>query len=218
MLYTPAAFREADLPTMHDHIAACGLAMLVTASEAGPLVSHLPLVLKKEAGPYGELVGHLARPNPQWRDSDLSKPAVAVFMGPDAYISPSWYPSKKTNARVVPTWNYTVVHARGRLEIFEDESGLRANVTDLTELHEGRFAAPWAVTDAPDDFIQRMLGGIIGVRLVIEQLEGKAKLGQNRSEPDRQGTIAGLSASERDGDHQIAGLMRKSMAKAQVGS
>ena len=214
MLYTPTAFRETDLPTLHNHISACGLAMLVTASETGPLVSHLPLVLKREVGPYGTLVGHLARPNPQWRESDLSKPAVAVFMGPDAYISPSWYASKQTDARVVPTWNYTVVHARGRLEIFEDASSLQANVTDLTELHEGRFATPWAVTDAPPDFVQRMLRGIVGVRLVIEHLEGKAKLGQNRSEADRQGTIAGLSSSDRESDRNVAGLMRKSLGKA----
>ena len=211
MLYTPAAFRETDLPALHDHISACGLAMLVTASDGGPLVSHLPLILKRDAGPYGTLVGHLARPNPQWRESDLSKPAVAVFMGPDAYVSPSWYASKQTDARVVPTWNYTVVHARGRLEIFEDASSLHTNVTELTQQHEGRFASPWEVTDAPADFIQRMLRGIVGVRLVIEQLEGKAKLGQNRSAADRQGTIEGLSSSDRESERNVAGLMRKSM-------
>jgi transcriptional regulator len=214
MLYTPAAFRESELPKLHDHITACGLAMLVTASESGPLVSHLPFVLKRGAGAYGELVGHLARPNPQWRESDLSKPAVAVFMGPDAYVSPSWYPTKQTDARVVPTWNYTVVHARGRLEIFEDAESLHTNVTELTQLHEGRFAAPWDVTDAPADFIQRMLRGIVGVRLFIEQLEGKAKLGQNRSEADRQGTIDGLGTSERERDRDVAALMRETMNKA----
>ena len=154
MLYVPPAHREQDLATLHAHIAATGLATLVTVGEDGPLVSHLPLLLDPAAGRYGELTGHLARANPQWRTSDLRKPALAIFMGPDAYVSPSWYPAKQEHGRVVPTWNYSTVHARGTLEVFDDPQRLAALVTRLTDLHEGRLAAPWKVTDAPADYLQ----------------------------------------------------------------
>jgi transcriptional regulator len=214
MLYTPPAFRESDPAKLHEHILACSLAMLVTASDAGPLVSHLPFILEPETGPHGELIGHLARANPQWRASDLGKPALAVFMGPDAYVSPSWYASKKTDPRVVPTWNYVAVYARGRLEVFEDAERLKAVVTRLTERHEAGFSAPWQVSDAPADFLARMLRGIVGVRLVIEEIEGKRKLSQNRSAADREGVIAGLGMSERAADREVAQLMQTAMPAA----
>ena len=148
MLYIPPAHREQDLATLHAHIAATGLATLVTVGEDGPLVSHLPLLLDPAVGRYGELTGHLARANPQWRTSDLRKPALAIFMGPDAYVSPSWYPAKQEHGRVVPTWNYSTVHARGTLEVFDDPQRLAALVTRLTDLtraasqHPGKSPTP----------------------------------------------------------------------------
>ncbi len=204
MLYVPPAHREQDLATLHAHIAATGLATLVTVGEDGPLVSHLPLLLDPAAGRYGELTGHLARANPQWRTSDLRKPALAIFMGPDAYVSPSWYPAKQEHGRVVPTWNYSTVHARGTLEVFDDPQRLAALVTRLTDLHEGRFAAPWKVTDAPADYLQKQLHAIVGFVLKIESLDGKLKLSQNRSMADRRGVVAGLRASERAADRSTA--------------
>lgn len=208
MLYLPPAFRESDVPKLHEQIAACGLATLITVSDQGPLVSHLPFILDRDIAPYGALIGHLARANPQWRLSDLDKPAVATFMGPDAYISPSYYPSKHENPRVVPTWNYVVVHARRKVEVFEDPERLRAVVALLTERHEARSATSWKISDAPEEFIAQMLRGIIGVRLIIESIEGKMKLSQNRSAEDQGGVVMGLCASERPADREIAKLMQ----------
>jgi transcriptional regulator len=209
MSYPPKAFRETDLAVLHEQIAGCGLAMLITQSEEGPLVSHLPLLLDRGDGPMGTLLGHVARTNPQWQASDFARPAVAVFMGPDAYVSPSWYESKRTDGRVVPTWNYVAVHARGRLEPFEDAAQLKAVVSRLTDRQEGRLAAPWHVTDAPEDFIARMLKGIVGLRLAIEALEGRRKLSQNRAEADRHGVAAALRGSADPSDQAVAALMER---------
>jgi transcriptional regulator len=209
MVYNPPAFREDDLAQLHAHIRATGFATLITIGPDGPLVSHMPLLLDADAAPHGALVGHLARANQQLSASDFTKPAVAIFMGPDAYVSPSWYPSKHEHGRVVPTWNYRVVHVRGLIDLFEDANALRAHVSALSDRHEGRFALPWQVSDAPEDFIQRQLKGIVGVRLQIAAIEGKAKLSQNRSEADRLGVVAGLTASQRSSDHEVADLMAR---------
>src|SRR5262245_37941250 len=207
MLYNPPAYREQDVARMHEHIQATGFATLVTVGADGPLVSHLPMLLDRDVGPHGRLAGHLARANPQWNTSDFTKPAVAIFMGPDAYVSPSWYPTKKEHGRVVPTWNYHVVHVSGMLTLYDDPEELKAHVTALSERHEARFALPWEVADAPGDFIQRQLKGIVGLHLQIVAIDGKAKLSQNRSEADQLGVIAGLTASPRPSERDVAALM-----------
>jgi transcriptional regulator len=209
MVYIPPAFREQDVAALNRHIEAVGFATLVTVGADGPLISHLPMLLDAQAAPHGALRGHLARANPQWQASDLAKPAVAIFMGPDAYVSPSWYPSKKEHGRAVPTWNYATVHVRGRLELFDDPEQLRAHVTELTERHEGRFAVPWRVSDAPEDYLRGQLKAIVGVRLKIEAIEGKMKLSQNRPMADRQGVVAALGASARPADRAVAELMQR---------
>ena len=193
MLYTPPAFRVDELPLLLDHIARTGLATFITAGADGPIVSHVPLVHEPSETGMGRLIGHLARANPQWQNTDQSKPALAVFMGPDAYVSPSWYPSKAEHGRVVPTWNYAVVHVRGVLTFFEDAEWLRAAVERLTHHHEGRRTDPWQVSDAPERFVAGQLKGIVGFEIAIASMEGKYKLSQNRSEPDREGVIAGLA-------------------------
>ena len=207
MLYNPPAFREDDLSRLHAHIEAIGFATLVTVGSDGPLVSHMPMLLDAGAAPQGRLIGHLARANPQWKTSDFGKPALAIFMGPDTYVSPSWYPTKKDHGRVVPTWNYHVVHVRGLVELFEAPDELKTHVEALSNRHEGRFAVPWRISDAPDDFIQRQLKGIVGLRLQIASIEGKAKLSQNRVEADRRGVIAALAGSKRPSDRAVADLM-----------
>lgn len=212
MLYIPPAFKVEDLDTLYAHIDATGLATLTTVGDDGPIVSHVPLFLDRERGPYGTLVGHLARANPQVKQSRLDVPAVAVFQGPDAYISPGWYAAKREHGRVVPTWNYAVVHARGKLTVFEDRERLKAAVDRLTSIHEARFAKPWSTSDALSDYIAAQLKGIVGIELQIEVLEGKHKLGQNRSEADRQGVIDGLSTSERQSDLEIATATRRTLA------
>jgi transcriptional regulator len=209
MTYIPPAYREHDLARMHEHIRAVGFATLITVGADGPLVSHLPLLLDPAAGPQGALIGHLARANPQWKESDLAKLALVVFMGPDAYVSPSWYPSKHEHGRVVPTWNYRVVHVRGMLTLFEAPDELRAHVEALSDRHEARFETPWKVGDAPEDFVQRQLKGIVGLRLRITSIEGKAKLSQNRLEADRQGVIAALAQSQGLSDREMADLMTR---------
>lgn len=209
MLYTPPAFNQPDLAQIRADIAAVGFATLITVSEHGPIVSHVPLLLRDDGSEYGMLIGHLARGNPQWSDSDLTKPAVAVFMGPDAYISPSWYPSKLENPRVVPTWNYAVVHVRGLLEVFEDSDQLLSDLTSLTEKHEQRVGSHWQASDAPADFLIRQTKGIVGIRLKIQVFEAKSKLSQNRAAADQANVAATLQKSDAASDRDVAAAMAR---------
>jgi len=206
-MYIPPAFREDDLPTLQHWMRRARLATFVTATEQGLMGTPLPLFLAPEEGPLGTLYGHLARANPQWKLPPLGE-AMAVFMGPEAYVSPSWYRSKQEHGRVVPTWNYVAVHAYGTAEFFEDPDRLLAVVSRLTDLQERSRAEPWAVTDAPADFIGAQLRGIVGLRLPIARIEGKRKMSQNRSPEDRAGVAAGLAASEHAADREVAALMR----------
>jgi transcriptional regulator len=213
MLYNPPAFKESDLPALQTQIAASGLTTLISVGANGPIVSNLPIIFDASLGKYGMIAGHLARGNPQWRESDLDIPAIAIFMGADAYVSPNWYPAKQEHGKVVPTWNYSMIVARGRLEIFEDAEALRAQVEMLTKRFEERFERPWEVSDAPEDYIQRQINGIVGVRLHIDSLEGKAKLNQNRSAADQEGVIGGLLPSPRAADREVAEQMRSRLKR-----
>ena len=191
-MYVPPHFVEDDKAALHRAIRETRLATLVTLGSEGLEASHVPILLDEGEGPYGAIRGHLARANPQWRRASAETPALAMFLGPDAYVSPNWYATKRETGKVVPTWNYLAIHAYGRVEFFEDAERLRAIVTSLTQRHEGRREKPWAVSDAPEDYIQAQLRGIIGFRLPIDRLEGKWKLSQNRPEVDRRGVIEGL--------------------------
>ncbi len=168
------------------------LAALVTLGPDGLIANHVPLILYPEVGPLGTLRGHLSRTNPQWRDSLPEVSALAIFQGPSAYITPSWYPTKQESGKVVPTYNYMVVHAHGPLQTYDDPSLLERNVRALTELHESRFAEPWSVDDAPADYVKGMLKGIVGIEIPIAKLEGKWKLSQNRPAEDQRGAVDGL--------------------------
>jgi transcriptional regulator len=205
-VYVPPAFREDDLSTLHAAINEARLAQLVTATEAGLIATPLPLFLAPDEGPHGTLYGHVARANEQWKLPPIGD-AMALFMGPHAYVSPNWYPSKQEHHKVVPTWNYVAVHAYGPVEFFEDPQRLLAVVTRLTNLHEQGNAAPWAVSDAPEAFISAQLRGIVGLRLPITRIEGKRKMSQNRSAEDRAGVATGLAASEMPSDHEVAKLI-----------
>jgi transcriptional regulator len=205
-MYVPPAFREDDLAALHGTMRETRLANLVTATAEGVTATPLPLFLVPDEGPYGTLYGHLARGNPQWRLPPTND-ALALFMGPDAYVSPSWYPSKLEHGKVVPTWNYIAVHAFGPVEFFTDADRLLEVVTRLTNLHEQSRARPWAVTDAPENFVRAQIKGIVGLRLPIARLEGKRKMSQNRSAEDRAGVTAGLTASEQASDRAVAALI-----------
>ena len=196
MLFLPPAFRETDIAVLQAEIRAIGFGSLITTGKDGNLlISQFPVVLDTSIGPLGQLRCHVSRGNPQWRDSDFSKPGVAMFMGPDAYVSPSWYPSKKEHGKAVPTWNYVTICARGTVEVYDDRDALLAHVTELTELHEAAFPEPWKVADAPADYLERQLKGIVGFRIKIEALEGKKKLSQNRDAADRDAVAEALQAT-----------------------
>lgn len=206
-MYTPSAFRQNDLATLHREIRACRLATLVSHGENGLQASHLPLLLRPEQGEYGTLYGHLARANPHARLLAEGGEAMVVFRGADAYVSPSWYPAKAEHGKVVPTWNYIAVHAHGRAEVFDDAERLLALLGELTDRHEQPRPQPWAIADAPPDYIDGMLRAVVGFALPIERLEGKWKLGQNRSAADQHGVLNGLAASLDPRDRALAQRM-----------
>jgi len=198
-MYLPAHFAESRPQVLRDFIAAQPLGLLVTQNRAGGIdANSVPFFLDAgdEASP-GVLRAHVARANPLWKEARDDVDALVVFQGPQGYVSPAWYPSKAEHGKVVPTWNYLMVQARGRLRAVDDKAWLRAFVTRLTDHHEGGRAAPWAVTDAPADFIEATLGAIVGIEILLGSLVGKWKVSQNRSAADRAGVAAGL-LRERD--------------------
>ena len=207
-MYIPPAFREDDVAVLHAEMRAIRLAQLVTATSEGLIATPLPLIVDGAEGPYGTLYGHVARANSQWKTAPIGE-AMALFMGVNAYITPSWYPTKRETGMVVPTWNYVAIHAYGTVEFFEDADRLLDVVTRLTNLHEGPRARPWALTDAPDSFIKAQLRGIVGLRIPITRLEGKRKMSQNRNAAERAGVAEGLAASERQSDRDVAPLIPK---------
>jgi len=205
-VYIPPAFRDDDKESLRATIRAARLATLVTATAEGLLATPLPLLLDESEGEHGTIYGHVAKANPQWRAPVLGD-GMAIFMGPDAYVTPAWYQTKQETGKVVPTWNYVAIHAYGPVEFFEDADRLLEVVTRLTNLHEGGRAAPWSVSDAPPDFIQSQLKGIVGLRMPVARLEGKRKMSQNRNATDRAGVASGLAASDRPSDREVAPLI-----------
>jgi transcriptional regulator len=205
-MYNPPAFREDRPEILHALIRQARLALLVSNGSGGvPDITHLPLTLDAAAG---TLIGHVARTNPHWRALREAGRAIAVFRGAEAYVSPNWYPSKAEHHRVVPTWNYEAVHAEGPIEIIEDADRLHGIVTALTSEKEAAQPRPWAVADAPAEFVAGQLKGIVGLVLRIETLIGKRKLSQNRAAQDRDGAVAGLAASDDPRDQATAAAMR----------
>jgi transcriptional regulator len=194
-MYNPAHFHEERPEVLHQAIREIAFATLVTEGPDGISANHLPFLLDAARG---VLRGHVARANPLWKEARSDRDALVIFLGPDAYVTPSWYATKAATGKVVPTWNYLTVHARGRLEFFDDAARLHRLVSDLTATHEAGLAQPWAVTDAPTGYIDTMLRAIVGVELSIKSLEGKWKLSQNRDAADREGVRAGLAAVKSD--------------------
>jgi transcriptional regulator len=191
-MYIPAHF-AADTDAVHHLLARPAAANLVTMTDHGLLATLLPFVYEPSVGECGALQAHMARNNPQWASATKGE-ALAIVEGPDAYISPSWYPSKAEHGRVVPTWNYSTAHVYGELVIHDDPDWLGRHVRRLTGLHEDGREHPWAVDDAPERFIAGQLRAIVGVELVITRIEAKEKLSQNRSAEDAAGVVQGLRA------------------------
>ena len=205
--YNPPQFKQDDVATLHAAIRANGFGSLVTMGADGLEASHVPMLIDTDPAPYGTLIGHIARANPQWRTARPDVAALATFLGPNAYITPAWYPTKEENGKVVPTWNYVAIHAAGALTFFDEPDRLLALVTRLTEHHEARRMAPWAVSDAPADYIQGMLKGIVGFELKLTRLEGKWKMSQNRPAADRAGVVEGLTREGGPPEAEVARIV-----------
>lgn len=203
-MYQPGHFQQTDAGQLAALIGAHPLATLVALQDGVLTADHVPMILEPGDG-HGTLRGHVARANPLWRHPG---PVLAVFHGVQAYVSPSWYPSKAATHKVVPTWNYQVVHAHGTLRPVEDRDWLHGLVNRLTNRHEGHRAMPWGVGDAPADYVEQMLRAIVGIEIAVTRLEGKWKLSQNRSAGDRAGTADGLAAEPDAEARAMAGLIR----------
>ncbi len=206
-MYLPAHFSESRPDVLRAFVRDHPLGLLVTQNRAGGIdANSVPFILDAGGDGPGVLRAHVARANPLWSTARDDVDALVVFQGPHGYVSPAWYPSKAEHGKVVPTWNYVMVQARGRLRAIDDRAWLRAFVTRLTDLHERSRSAPWQVSDAPADYIETMLGAIVGIELTLSSLVGKWKVTQNRSEADRAGVVAGLLGEH--GDAALAAEVR----------
>ena len=199
-MYLPAHFAESRAEVLHALIRSHPLGLLVTQNGDGSIAANdIPFVLDaSDDGSPGVLRAHVARANPLWRTARGDVESLVVFQGPHGYVSPAWYPGKAEHGKVVPTWNYVVVQARGALRAIDDRGWLRAFVTRLTDRHEGPRPAPWAVTDAPADYVDTMLGAIVGIEMPVTSLVGKWKVSQNRPPADREGVAQGLDRERGD--------------------
>ena len=207
-MYLPAHFAESRAEVLHALIRSHPLGLLVTQNGDGSIAANdIPFVLDaSDDGSPGVLRAHVARANPLWRTARDDVESLVVFQGPQGYVSPAWYPGKAGHGKVVPTWNYVVVQARGALRAIDDRGWLRAFVTRLTDRHEGPRPAPWALTDAPADYVDTMLGAIVGIEMPVTSLVGKWKVSQNRPAADREGVAQGLDREH--GDPALAAAVR----------
>lgn len=204
-MHVPSYFVEDRVDVLHEAIRGAGLATLVTVGADGLNASHIPLILEPGFGPLGRLVGHLARANSQWEVTPEGSSALAIVLGPDAYVTPTWYPSKRETGRVVPTWDYVAIHAQGTVRFFHEHERLLDIINRLTERYEGTRQPRWKVADAPPDYVDALLKGIVGVELTITRLQGQWKVSQNKTESDRRGVEEGLRS---EGQSAMASLVR----------
>jgi transcriptional regulator len=192
-MYEPPLHRQEDLAAQHALIRAHPLGLLISHGASGLLANSIPFTLVEDGTRFGMLRCHVARANPQWRDLQAASEVLVVFQGASSYITPSWYATKRETGKVVPTWNYLMVQARGRPTVNETAEWLRAQIEQLTNEREARREKPWAVGDAPEDFIAQQMRAIVGVEIPVADMRGKWKVSQNRSDADREGVIEGLS-------------------------
>lgn len=205
-MYVPPSNAEHDVGAMLDFVAAHPFGALVTATADGPFATHLPFVVHRARDASGVLEGHVARANPHHRLAAVGD-GLAIFTGPDAYVTPGWYAAKAEHGRVVPTWNYVAVHAYGTLRFVDEVAWLQRHLAELTDRHEAGRPAPWAVTDAPADYVAGLTRAIVGVELVVTRLEGKWKMSQNRPAADVDGVVHGLAASGSERERAVARIV-----------
>lgn len=209
-MYIPKHFEQPSVKLMHELMRARPLATLVTLASGGLEANHIPLHLMDAPTPFGTLSGHVARANPLWRDFAKDIEVLAIFHGPDAYVTPSWYATKQETGKVAPTWNYAVAHAYGTLRAIDDAGWVREHLETLTDHHEANLPKPWAVSDAPGQFIEETIKTIVGIEIVITQLSGKWKVSQNQPEQNRAGVIKGLHGCEHRDALAVAALVEAS--------
>lgn len=212
-MYIPAHNKETDIVALHGLIRARPFGAWITQGPNGLIANHIPFLLDPARGPNGMLIGHIARANPIWKTFSATVPSLVIFQGPETYITPAWYPSKVTDTKTVPTWNYTVVHAHGIPRAIEDAGWLLNHVTQLVDTHEATQPHPWKVTDAPREYIDAMLRGIVGIEIPIDTLTGKWKVSQNRTAEDKQGVVDGLRADGGEEAAAMAALVERYAAK-----
>ncbi len=205
-MYLPAQFEETRSEVLRALMSEHPFATLVAQGAEGLTANHLPLHLAPEIGPFGALQGHVARANPVWQQAADTE-VLVIFHGPQTYVTPSWYETKREHGKAVPTWNYVVVHARGQLRAIDDPVWLRQQLETLVARHEDGFAEPWEIDDAPPDYIDKMLAAIVGIEIVISELKGKWKISQNQPPANRAGVVAGLREQGTDDALQIAELV-----------
>jgi transcriptional regulator len=203
-VYQLPVFREDRVEVQHELIRAHPLGLLISAGPSGLMANPLPFLIDADNSERGTLRMHMARANPQWRELETVEECLVVFQGPQDYVTPTWYATKRETGKVVPTWNYATVHAWGRPLIINDAAWLRRQLDDLTLSREGVRPAPWRVDDAPPDFVAAQIEGIVGVEIPILRIEGKWKMSQNRPEADRAGVLAGFRERGEAGESMAA--------------
>jgi transcriptional regulator len=207
-MYQPQHFKEERLDVLHRLIHDHPLGALVTMSAEGLNANHIPFRVDAARGTHGTLCAHVARGNNVWEDFSRDRESLVIFQGPDAYVTPSWYAAKKEHGKVVPTWDYAVVHVYGPLVIRDDKAWLHEFLNQLTDHHERQRPAPWKVGDAPDDYIDKLMGAIVGIEVPITKIIGKWKVSQNRPAADREGVAAGLAGSASETERAMGSLVR----------
>jgi transcriptional regulator len=216
LMYVPKCHEETDLAVLHALIAAHPLGTWVTLGNGELIANHVPFLIDPSRGEFGTLIAHVARANRVWESFSPSVNSVVAFHASNSYISPSWYPSKHAHGKAVPTWNYAVVHAHGIPRIVQDREWLLAHVNQLTTVHEAGQSLPWKVSDAPADYIDRLLDMIVGIEIPIATLVGKWKVSQNRPEPDKRGVVAGLLGRSDAKASEIAALVNQCLSPSKL--
>lgn len=210
-MYTPKHFDETNHASMFQLIQSYPLGALVTLDQDGINANHIPfeIMAPTEDAPFGTLRAHVARANSVWKNPDPLHDALVIFQGPQAYITPAWYEEKKLSGKVVPTYNYAVVHGYGRLHVVEDALWLHQHLARLSNQQESTQTTPWKIRDAPDDYIQKLLSAIVGIEIPLTRLQGKWKVSQNRPEQDRVNIAAGLRLNQDHTAHTMAALVER---------
>ena len=194
-MYCPSAFVQEDMSKLRELIAEHPLAQLVVLTHAGMVANPIPLFWR-ESGQGASLVGHVARANPLWQEYTPEQQVLAIFTGPQHYISPAWYPTKQETGRVVPTWNYALVQVKGPMQIHQDKTWLRQLLDEITAVQEAQAGSSWQLSDAPEDYIERVMGAVVGIEIQVADIQGKWKLSQNQPEANIAGVVSALTAMD----------------------